>query len=338
MGTGDTQLEPMDPADALNVLRRAREDYEGVPHVRLLRADGTTVIGERDEPPFGAGLDYPTSRVLGDGHVEPLTQYVALKNLDLRRGPSTLIPLDEISALYDFGLKVTIAERFRRGRTATTEALGNLVGGRLIPTGLSGYFLPTDEPVRWENIRFDRDQEVYADLDYFRDHGGELNGLGVTVLVAGLSANWANSLVAKANEHLQRAPNPYVGLCQEREVVIKGYVTFLTDQSSGEADTEEMDGELWIAAIIHEKPGEDGDRGNWALIYLRQNLLKYPELVIRTITQPLHIYGETLQVNAMAVLGATSCAVKVRLAAYVDANAKRPGWWRRLAQKLRFWG
>lgn len=88
--------------------------------------------------------------------------------------------------------------------------------------------------------------------------------------------------------------------------------------------------------MIHENQGGGADRGSWAPVLLREDLItEFTLESFMKIDQPLHVYGQTYRFDELITpVWAAPCYIMVRLAGYLDQGTKRPGWLRRNVRRV----
>jgi hypothetical protein len=320
-------FEPMRREDVLSVLERPSAAYDGAPYLRITRIDGSVVVGERNR--YRCALP---SVEEGDSDGADSEGYVALCNVDFDPASEKLVSVGEVADIFDFGVRVRAPSPREFVEWAGTKVLGVVL--KVLPFDL----LATEEAgdFRFGKPVFDRDIDIYRDLDFFRDHAGGMNQLGISVLVAGLNLGWASSLAKAAHDRVERTPNPYFGVCQEPEVVLRGFLTIFLDPDTGEARRAMMGNRKWLEGMVHENQGGGAGRGSWVPVLLREDLITDFTLEsFLKIDQPVHVYGQTYRFDELLTpAGAAPCHIMVRLAAYLDPQAERPGWLRRNVRRV----
>jgi hypothetical protein len=318
-------FEPMRREDVLSVLERPSAAYDGARYLRITRTDGSVAVGELDPR-------RPTRRPVEerDSDGADSGRCVALHNVDFDPASEALVPLDEVADILDFGVRSRAPSPRELIEWAGAQVLGLAL--RVLPIDL----LASDEAgeFRFGKPVFDRDIDIYRDLDFFRAEDGGVNQLGIGALGTSLTLGWATSLAKAAHARVERTSDPYLGVCREREVVLKGFLTIFLDADTAETQTVIIGKRKWLAGIVHERQGVGAGRGAWVPVLLREDLITNFTLEsFLKIDQPVHVYGETYRSDGLITpVGAAPCYIMVRLAAYLDPRTKRPGRLRRIVR------
>lgn len=336
MNPGAPMFDPMSRAEIVRVLEQPMETYPGPQYLRITRLDGSDVVGVRDSPAYGIASQYIDGEQVESYEVAADVECVSLDNAGFRPGCRALIPLAQVAAIYYFGIELeggpappirAIQSAATRAADAVLSALGlNLITSQAVNGGSR-----MGKPVFVSS----RDFDVYRDLEFFGAHDKGLTYLGIDVIAGGLSLGWQTSLAAAAHDRIQHEPNPYVGVCQDAEVVLKGFVFFFLDDT-GRPPTMKIGNRDYIQGIVQETPASDDRRGSWVPVYFAEDLIvNYPLELFLQIDRPLHVYGETVGVKYVTTgAGTASCYIIAHLAAYLSPAVKRPGRLKRLLLRI----
>jgi hypothetical protein len=242
------------------------------------------------------------------------------------------VPADRVAGVSPFAFRQTYTEqRFRRKVRKQPPSADDWLYRALTENaeraGLSVEFtsvlyrLPHERPIRWGGIEFRTDTPLYCDWQFLARAAGGINNVGVGFVVS-VSAGWSKSLMSSFRKTVARTTEPLAMVCQHHEPACRGHVNLLAG-AGDDHDGLSMEGARWLPAIMTERPVADGrvDRsGAWTLAYFREDGFMLPHALWDKLSQPIRVFGDVISTPAMTDYGAVSCFVKVRAAAFLEAD------------------
>lgn len=190
------------------------------------------------------------------------------------------------------------------------------------------YSLLLRKQFMWGDLSYKADVALYADWNYLKNISGGVNSLGAGIGIFSISGGWSTSLWSEFKNKVTQTSIDICDITNESEAVIHGYVTFIEyypdyPTLKSAVDTVEMEGAIWLPAIISLKKIKnisDIIENQWALAYLRNDGLMFPKDAWERISDPISIFCEVVHSSVATEFGTAPFYLKVRCGAYIAKN------------------
>lgn len=243
---------------------------------------------------------------------KPQTQHVAIRNI---AGVSPIPYLHNV--LGDKVCMTNPLEKIAFAKTKSGFGVAGAPGAKAYKTFHADiYSVDLGNSPNWEYKRNPKGTAVYSDWDYFYEKSGGISGIGISI-VGGGSVSWKKSLYSEFWQAL-RGPTKDISYAYESETtLVKGYPLEANVTAKGKALRARMEGSEWKGYLIcAEKPSKEKPLKNigWILAYFKKKSFLIPKELLRTISDPIHFYGDIVTAKATSKIGTLKGYLKVRAA------------------------
>lgn len=253
---------------------------------------------------------------------------------------SIYIPLDSIAgiSIIDYEEEEIVLDSESRILPATNMSINDYMFEDLfsyaskkhlkIKPHLYLYSLRVSKPFAWGDLSYKADVALYADWSYLENTSGGINALGAGVGIVSLSSGFTKSLWSQFRNKVKQKSIEICKISNESEIVVQGCITFIEYYPDfpvlrSAIDMVEMEGGRWLPAIISNKRINnisDINNCKWALLYLRDDGLMFPQKAWERISDPINVFCEVVHTSVITEFGTTPFYLKARCAAYIKST------------------